>query len=67
MLHRLTEVAGDVAYNIVFHLAPHHEDIPFHWHVHVFPRLTSVAGFEQGTGVMINLVAPEDATQQLRP
>lgn len=66
-LHRLTEVVGDVAYNLVFHLAPHHEDAAFHWHVHVFPRLTSVAGFEQGTGVMINLVAPEDATQQLRP
>ena len=29
------------------------------------PRLTSVAGFEQGTGVLINIVAPELAAQQL--
>ena len=51
---------GDVAYNVVFHTAPHHhDDEHFHWHVHVVPRLTSVAGFEQGTGVLINIVAPE--------
>ena len=49
-----------------FHTAPHHEDALFHWHVHVVPRLSSVAGFEQGTGVLINIVAPEDAAAQLR-
>lgn len=65
---RLHDVVGDVAYNVVFHTAPHHhDDGPFHWHAHVLPRLTSVAGFEQGTGVLINLVSPEAATGQLRP
>ncbi len=29
---------------------PHHHEGPFHWHVHIVPRLTSLAGFEQGTG-----------------
>jgi hypothetical protein len=33
--------------------------------VHVLPQLTSVAGFEQGTGVRINVVPPELAAQQL--
>jgi UDPglucose--hexose-1-phosphate uridylyltransferase len=65
-LRRLEDVIGDFAYNIVFHTAPHHDDAPFHWHVHLTPRLTSIAGFEQGTGVMINLVAPEQAAEQLR-
>ncbi len=65
-LRSLVEVVGDVAYNIMFHTAPHHDDEPFHWHAHVVPRLTSVAGFEQGTGVMINIVAPERAAEQLR-
>jgi UDPglucose--hexose-1-phosphate uridylyltransferase len=65
-LERLRRVVGDVAYNLVFHTAPHHHrDENFHWHVHVVPRLTSIAGFEQGTGVMINIVAPEVAAQQL--
>jgi UDPglucose--hexose-1-phosphate uridylyltransferase len=56
---------GDAAYNLVFHTAPHHHEGPFHWHVHIVPRLTSLAGFEQGTGVMINIVAPELATRHL--
>ena len=57
---------GEVAYNLVFHTAPHHHDGPFHWHVHSVPRLTSLAGFEQGTGVMINIVAPELAARHLK-
>lgn len=57
---------GDAAYNLVFHTAPHHHEGPFHWHVHIVPRLTSLAGFEQGTGVMINIVAPELAARHLR-
>ena len=65
-LARLQALVGDVAYNLVFHTAPHHDDGAFHWHVHVVPRLTSSAGFEQGTGVAINIVAPESAAEQLR-
>jgi UDPglucose--hexose-1-phosphate uridylyltransferase len=57
---------GDAAYNLVFHTAPHHHQGPFHWHMHIIPRLTSLAGFEQGTGVMINIVAPELAAHHLR-
>jgi UDPglucose--hexose-1-phosphate uridylyltransferase len=51
---------------LVFHTAPHRHAGPFHWHVHVLPRVTSVAGFEQGTGVMIDIVAPELAAKHLR-
>ena len=65
-LASLRSLLGDVAYNVVFHTAPHHDRAGFHWHVHLVPRLTSFAGFEQGTGVRINIVAPEDAAEQLR-
>jgi UDPglucose--hexose-1-phosphate uridylyltransferase len=64
-LDRFQRLVGDIAYNVMFHTAPHHHDGTFHWHVHVVPRLTSVAGFEQGTGVRINIVAPEQAARQL--
>lgn len=64
-LMRLRTQVGDAAYNLVFHTAPHHHEGPFHWHVHIVPRLTSLAGFEQGTGVMINIVAPELAARHL--
>jgi UDPglucose--hexose-1-phosphate uridylyltransferase len=66
VLVRLRRSLGDISYNLVFHTAPHHQrDVSFHWHVHITPRLTSLAGFEQGTGVMINIVAPELAAQTL--
>ncbi len=57
---------GDVAYNLVFHTAPHRHAGPFHWHAHIWPKLVSIAGFERGTGVMINIVPPEFSAQELR-
>lgn len=62
----LNRVHGDVAYNLVVHTAPHHHSGPFHWHLHLWPNLITVAGFERGTGVLINIVPPEDAAAALR-
>lgn len=64
-LARLRSLLGDVSYNIVFHTLPHRSDDPFHWHAHITPRVHSQGGFEQGTGVPINIVAPEDAASFL--
>ncbi|CAN5743917.1 galactose-1-phosphate uridylyltransferase [soil metagenome] len=61
----LRSLLGDVSYNVVVHTLPHHAHDPFHWHVHVVPRVHSLGGFEQGTGVPINIVAPEDACRLL--
>jgi len=66
VLSRLRHILGDVSYNLVFHSGAHHQpEDQFHWHVHVLPRLISTAGFEQGTGVLINIVAPEAAAEHL--
>jgi UDPglucose--hexose-1-phosphate uridylyltransferase len=65
-LANLRDLMGDVAYNLVFHTAPHRHDGPFHWHAHVWPKLSTTAGFEMGTGVMINITPPELAAQELR-
>jgi UDPglucose--hexose-1-phosphate uridylyltransferase len=65
VLRRLRALLGDIAYNLVFHTAPHHADPAFCWHVHVLPKTTTAAGFEQGTGVRINVVPPERAAQEL--
>lgn len=64
-LGRLRLVLGDVAYNLVFHTEPHQHTGRFHWHVHLLPRTSTIAGFEQGTGVLINTVAPEEAARHL--
>lgn len=66
-LRGLHDVVGDVAYNMVLHTAPHQALGTYHWHVHLLPRTSTQAGFEQGTGVFINTVAPEVAATHLRP
>ncbi len=65
-LGRLAEAVGDVAYNIVFHSAPYRAGEPFHWHAHIWPKATTTAGFELGTGVAINVVSPEEAASTLK-
>jgi UDPglucose--hexose-1-phosphate uridylyltransferase len=65
VLHRLRELLDDVAYNLVFHSSPHLHDNTFHWHAHVLPKVTTRAGFELGTGVLINVVPPEQAAADL--
>ena len=62
----LTQALGDVAYNVGFHTAPHAHTGEYHWHVHIWPNLVTQAGFERGTGVMINIVPPEQAAETLR-
>src|SRR5580693_2579772 len=64
-LGSLRDVVGDIAYNLVFHSAPYRAPEPYHWHVHVVPKITTVAGFELGTGVLINIVNPEQAAEEL--
>ena len=65
VLGQFRESLGNVAYNLVFHSAPYRAPEPYHWHVHILPKLVTTAGFELGTGVLINIVAPEQATDEL--
>jgi UDPglucose--hexose-1-phosphate uridylyltransferase len=63
-------VAGleNPALNMVIQTAPTNEEEEdyFHWHVKIFPRMATPAGFELGTGVYINTVLPEVAAEYLR-
>jgi len=38
----------------------------YHWHLEILPRLTKRAGFEYGTGTIINVVDPDKAASFLR-
>lgn len=64
---RHLEIAiGDISFNVGFHTAPHEHSGEYHWHVHLWPNLVTQAGFERGTGVMINVMPPERAAATLR-
>jgi UDPglucose--hexose-1-phosphate uridylyltransferase len=66
LLRRLNRALGfEPAHNLVLHTAPPGVQ-DFHWHLHAYPRLTTLAGYELGTGTMINILDPDDAAGRLR-
>ena len=55
---------NDPDYNFFIHTAPMRgkgKYETYHWHIEVLPRVTIPAGFEQGTGIEINPVDPDQA------
>jgi UDPglucose--hexose-1-phosphate uridylyltransferase len=70
----LVHVLGDVAYNVVLHNGPARRpspgsglgEAPYHWYLTVVPRVSTVAGFELGTGLLVNTLPPAEAAPQLR-
>ena len=65
-LARLHKTLGEFAYNVVVNTAPRDDPRPFHYWVDILPRLGVLAGFELGTGVLVNPVAPDAAAGMLR-
>ena len=59
---------SSLPYNMVFHGLPGTaratRDLPYHAHIHVYPRLATEAGLELGTGVHINPSPPEEVARQ---
>jgi len=68
LVMRVDAVLEKPAYNVVLHTSPVVEanNDYYHWHVEMMPKLTSVAGFEWGTGFYINPTPPEEAAKFLR-
>lgn len=72
VLKMMKKVLHDPPFNYFIHTAP--VEVPFdsnvhefyHWHVEVLPKTSVMAGFEMGTGIVINVVDPDEAAEQLR-
>jgi UDPglucose--hexose-1-phosphate uridylyltransferase len=69
----LNRALGDPPYNLYLHAAPPERPETtgrwadsVHWHLTILPRLTQPAGFELGSGVLVNITLPEAATAFLR-
>ena len=67
-LKRLDRCIPNVPYNFVLHTDPLRSGglDYFHYHFEIVPKLTSIAGFEWGTGFYINPMPPEEAATYLR-
>lgn len=70
VLGKLSRCLASPPYNYTVFTAPCKLDdstsMTHHWHVKIMPRLSIAAGFEMGTGIYINVAAPEDAAAYLR-
>lgn len=68
ILSRLNGALGRPPFNLVLHTAPvdEAEGGYYHWRLEILPQLARAAGFEWGTGMHINPVAPEAAARLLR-
>lgn len=73
LVRRIEKCYPDAAYNFVIHTVPRPlnglgKDLAqaYHWRIELFPRLTTVAGFEWGSDCYINPIAPEVAAHSLR-
>jgi UDPglucose--hexose-1-phosphate uridylyltransferase len=67
-LGRLAGCLNRPSYNFAIHTVPAalHNMRAYHWHMEIFPRITTLGGFELGSDIYINVMAPEDAAQYLR-
>lgn len=74
-MKKLGTVLKNPPYNFIIHTAPnrvprrnhwHTLGEDYHWHIEVMPRLTSVSGFEWGSGFYVVGTSPEDAAKYLR-
>jgi UDPglucose--hexose-1-phosphate uridylyltransferase len=68
-LQGLKKTLGNPAYNFYIHTAPlqnQNQYESYHWHIEILPALNSYAGFELGTGVIINEMDPDEVATALR-
>ena len=68
VLRALSEAVPGASYNFVTRAFPWGtpEEASYHWHLDVLPRLVRPDGFDLGSGIPVNPVAPEAAAERLR-
>ncbi|MFH1055560.1 MAG: DUF4931 domain-containing protein [Candidatus Altiarchaeota archaeon] len=64
ILSKLKGGLSDPPYNLYFHVSPAGDDL--HMHVEILPKLSTWAGFELGSDMIINTMAPEAAAEFYR-
>jgi UDPglucose--hexose-1-phosphate uridylyltransferase len=68
LLGKLSHGLGDPDYNYVIRSCPiGDEDTRYlHWYIVIIPKISIPAGFEIGSGIYINTIAPEESARFLR-
>ena len=64
-LRKLNKIYENLDYNICFYNAFRKED-EYHFFIQIIPRMGNMAGFEFSTGMFVNSVLPDIASENLR-
>ncbi|MBI4122764.1 MAG: galactose-1-phosphate uridylyltransferase [Parcubacteria group bacterium] len=67
-MKKLSRALNNPDYNYFIHTAPVDEGkhMYYHWHLEIFPKTSTWAGFEISTGIEISTIEPEQAAAFLR-
>ena len=67
-LRQMDKILDTPPYNFVLHTSPFYDEVNeyYHWHLEVIPKLTKIAGFEEGSGFYINPTPPEESAKFMR-
>lgn len=70
IFNRIKKVLGEISFNYVLHTLPIKLENQYsksnHWFLDIMPKISKLAGYELGSGTLINYITPEDATKLLK-
>ena len=68
VLKRISISLSNPPFNFILHTSDfkNSENDYYHWHIEIMPVLTTIAGFEWGSGFYINPTSPEEAARFLK-
>lgn len=68
VLQRLEKNVKNIPLNFYIHSLPKTSEnsASYHWHLEITPRLVNYGGYELGSGIIIDIMSPEEAAEYLR-
>jgi UDPglucose--hexose-1-phosphate uridylyltransferase len=64
ILGRINESMDHLPYNFYLHTSPAGKSL--HFHMEFCPKISTLAGFELGSGMYLNIMPPEEAAKFYR-
>ena len=68
VLQKMEKNVKNIPLNFYIHSLPNtfENSASYHWHLEITPRLANYGGYELGSGVIIDIMSPEEAAEYLR-
>jgi UDPglucose--hexose-1-phosphate uridylyltransferase len=62
----MDKILARTDFSMAFHISPEKKNSrQLHWHLEIYPLVTSWSGLERGFGIFVNTPTPEDSAKLL--